>query len=113
MIQAVGKRIIAHKWEEKLPKGTLLLIAPDRNQPPFVQVIAVGSEVGYAVDVGDLLILQPFAGFTFEVDGQEYISLSEDEILALIREEQYEKPTISARPVSPVVLHPVREEFGL
>ncbi len=77
------------KAEEKTAGGILL---PDSAQekPQEAEVVAVGpgkkddngKPISLEVKVGDIVITSKWGGTEFKVDGDEFIIVSEDEILA-------------------------------
>ena len=92
MIKPIGDRVVIKviEREEKTASGLFL---PDtaKDKPTEAEVIAVGQGkvVGdkvlpLEVAVGDRVIFSKFAGTELKVDGQEYLVLRENDILAVI-----------------------------
>lgn len=87
--KVVIKRI--EEVEEKTPGG---IIIPDtaKEKPQMGEVIAVGKGkilqdgkiIPPDVKVGDKVLFARYAGTEIKIDGQEYIIMSEDEILGII-----------------------------
>ena len=77
--------------EQKTPGGIVL---PDtaKEKPKEGKVIALGEgkmldsgkRVGFQVKVGNRVIFGSYAGTEIKVDGEEYLLMSEDDILAVI-----------------------------
>jgi chaperonin GroES len=77
--------------EQKTPGGIVL---PDtaKEKPKEGKVIALGEgkmldsgkRVGFQVKVGNRVIFGSYAGTEVKVDGEEYLLMSEDDILAVI-----------------------------
>jgi len=92
-ISPIGDRILVKRMEaeEKTPGGIVL---PDtaREKPKEGKVIAVGEgkqlESGkraeFQVKAGDRVIFASYAGTEVKVDGEEYLLMSEDDVLAVI-----------------------------
>lgn len=91
-LKPLGDRVVVKllEAEEKTPGGIVL---PDKakERPQEAEVIAVGSgkildgqKVSLEVEVGDRVIISKFAGTEFKADGEEYLILREDDILAVI-----------------------------
>jgi chaperonin GroES len=92
-LRPLGDRVIIKTvaMEEKTKSGIVL---PDtaKEKPQEGEVIAVGEgkvldngqKVPVEVKVGDKILYSKFAGTEVKVDGEEYLILSEREILAII-----------------------------
>jgi len=92
-IKPIGEKILVKRVEaeEKTPGGIVL---PDtaKEKPKEGKVIALGEgkrlESGeraeFQVKVGDRVIFSSYAGTEVKVDGEEYLLMSEDDILAVI-----------------------------
>ena len=91
-IQPLGDRVVLKRVtiaEEKTAGGILL---PDsaKEKPQEAEVIAVGpgklDDSGKRnppdVKAGDKVIISKWGGTEFKVDGEEYLIVSEDDILA-------------------------------
>lgn len=87
--KVVVKRL--EEAEEKTPGG---IIIPDtaKEKPQMGEVIAVGKGkilqdgkvIPPDVKVGDKVLFARYAGTEIKIDGQEYLIMSEDEILGII-----------------------------
>ena len=94
MLKPLGDRVILKVVEkEEVTKGGILL--PDtasKEKPQEGKVIEVGSgkvldngqKVALEVQKGDIVIFSKYAGSEVKVDGEEYLILSERDILAII-----------------------------
>ncbi len=94
MLKPLGDRVILKVVEkEEVTKGGILL--PDtasKEKPQEGKVIEVGSgkvldngqKVALEVQKGDKVIFSKYAGSEVKVDGEEYLILSERDILAII-----------------------------
>lgn len=87
--KVVVKRL--EEVEEKTPGG---IIIPDtaKEKPQMGEVIAVGKGkvlqdgkvIPPDVKVGDKVLFARYAGTEIKIDGQEYLIMSEDEILGIV-----------------------------
>jgi chaperonin GroES len=78
--------------EEEKTKGGIIIPDTAKEKPHQGEVIAVGKgrklddgtvrEV--SVKAGDLVLFEKYAGTTVKLEGEEYMILKEDEILAII-----------------------------
>ncbi|EAX46892.1 chaperonin Cpn10 [Thermosinus carboxydivorans Nor1] len=94
MIKPLGDRVVikALEREEKTKSGILL---PDtaKEKPQEGKVIAVGTgkmlengtRVPLDVKEGDKVIFSKYAGTEVKIDGEEYLILSERDILAIVQ----------------------------
>jgi len=92
-LKPIADKILVKREEadEKTPGGILL---PDaaKEKPKRGKVIALGDGrrldsgevVEFQVKVGDRVIFNSFAGTEVKVDGEEYILMSEEDILAVL-----------------------------
>ncbi len=91
-LKPLGDRVVVKliEVEEKTASGIVL---PDKakERPQEAEVIAVGTgrilndgqKVPLEVKAGDRIILSKYAGTDFKADGEEYLILREDDILAI------------------------------
>lgn len=83
-IKPLADRIVAVREaaENKTASGLYL---PDaaKEKPVMAKVVAVGKEVK-EVKVGDKVVYKEYAPTELKIDGQEYLILKEEDILALI-----------------------------
>ncbi|MBO8169271.1 MAG: co-chaperone GroES [Thermoanaerobacteraceae bacterium] len=92
-IKPLGDRVVVKvvEREEKTASGIVL---PDtaKEKPQEGEVVAVGSgrvlengeRVALEVKEGDRVIYSKFAGSEIKLDGEEYLILSERDILAVV-----------------------------
>jgi chaperonin GroES len=93
MLKPLGDRIIATSTgTEEVTKGGIVLPDTAREKPQEGKVIAVGpgklldsgQTVQMDVKVGDKIIYGKYGGTEVKVDGEEYIILRQDDVLAVI-----------------------------
>ncbi len=92
-IKPLGDRVVVKvlEAEEKTPSGIVL---PDKakEKPQEGEIMAVGTgklldngtRVELDVKVGNKVIFSKYAGTEVKLEGQEYLILRQDDILALI-----------------------------
>ena len=80
MLQPISKRIIVQPEEEK--KGSLLLVS--NQKPKRFKVLAIGDEVT-KVKINDIIYLDKYAGAEVEHDGEKYMVIEENCILAKLQ----------------------------
>jgi chaperonin GroES len=91
-IMPLHDRVLVRRLEEKATaKGGLIIPDTAKEKPHEGEVIAVGAgkiEKGHRipldVDVGDRILFGKYTGNDIEIDGQEYLILREEEILAKV-----------------------------
>ena len=86
--RVVLKQIVA----EETTKSGIVLTGQTKEKPQQAEVIAVGpggvvdgKEVTMMVSVGDKVIYSKYAGTEVEVDGQEYLIVKQNDILAVMK----------------------------
>ncbi len=93
-IKPVGEKIILKRLEaEEVTKGGIVLPESAKEKPKEGRVIELGegrlldngTRVPFTVAKDDRVIFSSYAGTEVKVDGEEYLILSEDEILAIVK----------------------------
>jgi chaperonin GroES len=87
------KVVIKRLDAEAMTAGGILLPDAAREKPQQGRVLSVGdgrllasgSRVPHQVSEGDRVLFQRWAGAEVEINGQELLILSEDEILAIMK----------------------------
>ncbi len=88
----LGDRVVLKQVEvEETTKSGIILTAKSQEKPQEAEVIAVGpggvvdgKEVVMQVKVGDKVIYSKYAGNEVKLDGQEYIIVKQNDILAIV-----------------------------
>lgn len=87
-IRPLGDRVVIKRVEtEEITKGGIVLAGTAKEKPQEAIVIAVGpgtADIKMEVKVEDKVIFSKYSGTEVKVDGQEYIVLKQDEILAVL-----------------------------
>jgi len=87
MLKPLGKRLVIEvaPAEEKSVGGLILSSAAQEKQETGT-VLAVSKEVASAgeVAVGDRVVFESYAGVTVKQDGQEYLVIELDHVLAVL-----------------------------
>ena len=87
MLKPLGKRLVIEvaPAEEKSLGGLILSSAAQEKQETGT-VLAVSKEVASAgeVAVGDRVVFESYAGMTVKKDGQEYLVIELDHVLAVL-----------------------------
>lgn len=87
MLKPLGENVVIQVPEaEEVTKGGIVLPSSQQEKQKFGDVVAVGPEVeeNGNIKVGDSVLFKPYAGSDVEVDGEEYLIVKEEEILAII-----------------------------
>lgn len=85
-------RVVIQNIEtEEVSKGGILLTSSAKEKPQMALVVAVGpggvvdgKEVQMAVSVGDKVVYSKYAGTEVKLDGNEYIIVRQNDILAVV-----------------------------
>jgi len=93
MLKPLGDRIIAKATSaEEMTKGGILLPDTAKEKPQEGEVIAIGPGklldsgklVTMDVKVGDKIIYAKYGGTEVKIEGEEYIILRQDDVLAIL-----------------------------
>ena len=90
----LGDRVVLKQLEaeETTKSGIVLPGQANQEKPQQAEVIAVGpggvvdgKEVKMQVNVGDQVIYSKYAGTEVKLDGEEYIIVKQNDILAVVK----------------------------
>ena len=89
----LGDKIVLKQLEaEETTKSGIVLPGQGKEKPQQAEVVAVGpggmldgKEVVMQVLVGDKVIYSKYAGTDVELDGEEYIIVKQNDILAVVK----------------------------
>ena len=93
-IKPLGDRVLIKRLEaEEKTAGGIVLPDAAKEKPKKGKVVAVGEgkqldsgeKVACQVKKGDVVLFGSFAGTEVTVEGEEYLLMSEDEILAIVQ----------------------------
>lgn len=83
--------VIKFAEAEEKTKAGIILTASAQEKPQIAEVISVGNGkvedgklIPMSVKVGDKVIASKYAGTSVKMDGNEYVVVSEDDILAIV-----------------------------
>ena len=88
----LGDRVVLKQLEaEETTKSGIVLPGQAQEKPQQAEVIAVGpggvvegKEVKMEVEVGNKVIYSKYAGTEVKLDGEEYIMVKQNDILAIV-----------------------------
>lgn len=88
----LGDRVVLKQCEaEETTKSGIILAGSAQEKPQEAEVVAVGpggmvdgKEVTVQVKEGDKVIYSKYAGNEVKVDGEEYIIVKQNDILAIV-----------------------------
>ena len=91
-LKPLGDKVVLKQMvEEETTKSGIILAGAAKEKPQQAEVIAVGpggnidgKEVVMQVKVGDKVIYSKYAGTDVELDGEEYIIVKQNDILAIV-----------------------------
>jgi len=89
----LGDRVVLKQVEaEETTKSGIVLPGQNKEKPQQAEVVAVGpggmvdgKEVTMLVSVGDKVIYSKYAGTEVELDGEEYLVVKQNDILAIVK----------------------------
>ncbi|HAF50369.1 MAG: chaperonin GroES [Synergistaceae bacterium] len=92
-VKPLGDRVVVKVLtQEEKTKGGIVLPDTAKEKPQEGEVISVGSgrvldngqKLPLEVKVGDRVIFSKYAGTEIKIDGEEYLILSERDVLAVV-----------------------------
>ena len=87
-LQPLADRVVIKMVEaEETTKSGIILTGSAKEKPQVMEVIAVGPGVKdnkMQVKVGDKVITSKFSGTEVKIEGNEYIIVKENDILAIV-----------------------------
>ncbi len=91
-IRPLGDRVVIKRLEsEQVTKGGIVLTGASKEKPQEAEVVAVGpgtyshgQEIKMEVKVGDKVLFSKYAGTEVKLDGEEYVIVKQEEILAIV-----------------------------
>ncbi|MHC4078117.1 MAG: co-chaperone GroES [Planctomycetota bacterium] len=92
-IVPLGDRVLVKRLEaDEVTKGGIILPDSAKEKPREAKVISVGEgqlndegkRTPLTVKKGDRILFSAYGGTEIKVDGEDYMILSEDEVLAII-----------------------------
>jgi chaperonin GroES len=92
-VRPLHDRLVIRRIEEKeTVKGGIIIPDTAKEKPQEGEVIAVGNgkvlengtKVAMDVKAGDRVLFGKYSGTDIKIDGQEYLILREDEVLAIL-----------------------------
>ena len=92
MFVPLGDRVVLKQCEaEETTKSGIILAGSAQEKPQEAEVVAVGpggmvdgKEVSMQVKAGDKVIYSKYAGNEVKVDGEEFIIVKQNDILAIV-----------------------------
>ncbi len=93
-IKPLADRVVIKMTEaEETTKSGIILAGSAKEKPQIAEVVAVGpgatvdgKTVPMELKIGDKVLMSKYAGTEVKLDGQEYIILRQDDILAKIED---------------------------
>lgn len=91
-VKPLGDRVVIKRLEaEEKTKSGIVLTGTAKERPQEAEVVAVGPgavidgvRVELEVKVGDKVLFSKYAGTEVKLDGEEYIILKQEDILAVV-----------------------------
>lgn len=87
-IKPLQDRVVVKMLEaEETTKGGIILSGSAKEKPEVAEVLAVGDgkkDVTMTVKKGDKVLISKYAGTNVKLDGEEYIIVKMDDILAVV-----------------------------
>jgi chaperonin GroES len=92
-VRPLHDRLLVRRLEEKeTVKGGIIIPDTAKEKPQQGEVVAVGTgkvldngtKLALEVKAGDKILFGKYSGTDIKIDGEEYLILREDEVLAIV-----------------------------
>lgn len=91
-IKPLGDKVVIKKLQaEETTKSGIVLASAAQEKPQIAEIIAVGpggiidgNDIKMTVSVGQKVIIRDYSGTTVKLEGDEYIIVKQDDILAVV-----------------------------
>jgi len=91
-VQPIGGNVLVRRVEQK-KKGPIIIPDTAKEKPKQGKVVALGTGVrdedgkkkSFSVKVGDLVLFESYGGTDITIDDEEYVIMSEDSILGIVK----------------------------
>ena len=87
-IKPLGTRVVLKRAEaQEKTQGGIILSGTAKEQPQVAEIVAVGpgtKDEAVELKVGDSVVFSKYAGTEIKYEGEEYIIMKQDDILAVV-----------------------------
>ncbi|MBQ3123021.1 MAG: co-chaperone GroES [Firmicutes bacterium] len=87
-IKPLGVRVVLKRVEaQEKTQGGLILSSTAKEQPQVAEIVAAGpgtKDEAMELNVGDRVIFSKYAGTEIKYEGEEYIIMKQEDILAIV-----------------------------
>ena len=84
-VKPLGERVLIKvKAAEEKTSGGLIIPQASQEKTQEGTVTAIGESDKIAVNVGDTVMYDKYAGTSFKINGEDYLIIKSEEILAVI-----------------------------
>lgn len=91
-LRPIGNRVVAQRTEKEETKGGILLPDTAQQKQETVKIVAVGegkttkegTKIAPQVKVGDVVLMDKYAGQEVTLDDEEFIIVNADDIVAIL-----------------------------
>ncbi|MBI5346345.1 MAG: co-chaperone GroES [Chlamydiae bacterium] len=91
-IRPLGNKVLLKRLSAEVTKGGIILPDTAQEKPKQAEVVAVGpgkfdengTLIKMTLKVGDKVLFSPYSGTEAKADENEYLIMSEDDVLAII-----------------------------
>ena len=93
-IKPLADKVVVKKLQaEETTKSGIILSSGAQQKPQIAEIIAVGpggvvdgNEIKMEVQVGQKVIIRDYAGTNVKLEGEEYIIVRQDDIVAIVED---------------------------
>ena len=88
-IKPLGTRVVMKRFEaEEKTQGGIILSGQAKEQPQMAEIVAAGpgtKDEKMELAAGDKVVFSKYAGTEIKYQGEEYIIMKQEDILAIIK----------------------------
>lgn len=84
-IQPLGERLVAKREEKEQKTASGLYIPENAQEQPKTAVVEVVGDKVKTVKKGDRILFKEFSTTEVKIDGEEYLILKEEDVLATVK----------------------------
>ncbi len=92
-VKPLGDRVLVKRLDAKeVVRGGIIIPDTAKEKPMEAEVVSLGegraskdgTSIGFDVKVGDKVLITKYGGQEIQLDGEEYIIMREDDIMAIV-----------------------------
>jgi chaperonin GroES len=91
-LKPLGNRVLVQRLEQEAMQGAIILPDSAKKKQETAKLVAIGSgtttsdgkTIAIPVNVGDVILMDKYAGQEVTIEDEEYVILKADDIIAIV-----------------------------